>query len=256
MNYLVIYPGRFHPFHLGHKASYDWLVNKFGESSVYIATSNVQAENSPFSFSDKLTMMTKLGVPASHVVQVKNPYQAVEITNGLSDEEKKTTALIFAVSQKDTARFNFSPKKDGSPSYLQPLPENIKKLKPMTQHGYVVVTPTVNFKVRGADADSASKVRELYANGNDNDRTSIITDLYGTPDSELKAIFDKRLAVDKPEQIVTYGAEAIDGGTKEFGESRQQRLHKLSERIKKLKQHIQEMRQPKNPDYIDEKINR
>ena len=71
MNYLVIYPGRFHPFHRGHMASYDWLTNKFGNDSVYIATSNVQAPiTSPFNYSDKVMMMTKLGVPASHIANV------------------------------------------------------------------------------------------------------------------------------------------------------------------------------------------
>ena len=153
MNTLVVYPGRFHPFHRGHKGSYDWLTKKFGDNSVYIATSDKQdPETSPFSFGEKVAMMTKLGVPASHVVQVKNPYQAKEIVDQLSDEEKATTALVFAVSQKDTGRFSFAPKKDGSPSYLQPLPENLKQLKPMTEHGYVAMTPTVNFRVKGADA--------------------------------------------------------------------------------------------------------
>ena len=256
MNIIVVYPGRFHPFHRGHKASYDWLINKFGDG-VYIATSDVQnAEDSPFSFTDKVKMMTKLGIPSGHIVQTKNPYQAKEIVGALSDEEKSTSALVFAVSEKDAERFNFAPKKDGNPSYLQPLPENLKKLKPMTKHGYVVVTPTINFKVRGADADSASAIRKMYLDGNDNDRNQIITDLYGVPDPELKAIFDQKLGVNTPENIVTYGAEVIDGGTKEFGESRNIKLKKLSERILKLKQQLKEMRQAKAQDYIDEKISR
>jgi cytidyltransferase-like protein len=74
MNYLVIYPGRFHPFHLGHKASYDWLTQQFGENSVYVASSDKQeAETSPFAYADKVKMATKLGVPAGRIKQVKNP---------------------------------------------------------------------------------------------------------------------------------------------------------------------------------------
>jgi len=110
MNLLVIYPGRFHPFHLGHKASYDYLVKKYGADNVYIATSDVQAPaTSPFSYSDKVAMMTKLGIPASHIARVKNPYQATEITAAMPDPEN--TALIFAISEKDmegdSARFKF-----------------------------------------------------------------------------------------------------------------------------------------------------
>lgn len=257
MNYLVIYPGRFHPFHRGHKASYDWLVKKFGEGSVYIATSDVQnPEDSPFSYSDKVAMTTRLGIPASRVVQVKNPYRADEIIGSLSAEEKQTTALIFAVSEKDTARFNFKPKKDGSPSYLQPLPENLKKLKPMLEHGYIAITPTVNFRVKRVDADSASAIRKMYLDGNDNDRNQIITDLYGEPDAEIKKIFDQKLGADVLDKTVTYGKEIIDGGEAKVGIMREtkQKMQQILDRIQQMKQQLQEMRQVQSQDYIDEKI--
>jgi hypothetical protein len=197
MNLLVVFPGRFHPFHLGHKASYDYLTKKYGADSVYIATSNVQAPaTSPFSYSDKVAMMTKLGVPASHVVQVRNPYQAKEITDSLPDPGN--TALIFAISEKDMAgegaRFKFGTKKNGDPSYMQPLPEHLKQLQPLTQHAYVDIAPTVNFQVRGADANSASEIRQRYIKGSAVDRDQIITDLYGTYYPELRDIFDQKLA--------------------------------------------------------------
>jgi hypothetical protein len=141
-------------------ASYNWLIKEFGENNVYVASSSVQdPETSPFEFDDKVKMATKLGVPSGHFVNVKNPYQATEITSSLSDEERANTALIFAVSEKDAQRFNFAPKKDGSPSYLQPVPANKKSMKPMTKHGYVAITPTVNFRVKGVDANSASQIR-------------------------------------------------------------------------------------------------
>jgi len=196
MNYLVIYPGRFHPFHLGHKASYDYLVNKYGADAVYIATSDKQAPvTSPFSYSDKVAMMTKLGVPASHVVKVKNPYQATEITDNLSPEQKADTVLIFAVSAKDAERFNFKPKRDGSASYIQSLSSAGKKLQPMTKAAYIDITPTVNFRVRGRDANSATVVRQLFVDGNDADRDQIITDLYGAVDTGLRDMFKQRLGV-------------------------------------------------------------
>jgi hypothetical protein len=196
MNYLVIYPGRFHPFHRGHLSSYEYLTNKYGPENVYIATSDVQAPiTSPFSYADKVAMMTKLGIPASHIVQVKNPYQPKEITDNLPPEAKNDTALIFAVSAKDGDRFTFGTKKNGEPSYIQPLPEDIKQLQPLTKHAYVDVTPTVNFKVRGVDANSASEVRKMYLKGSDADRDQIITELYGTYYPELRDMFDKKLGL-------------------------------------------------------------
>jgi nicotinamide mononucleotide adenylyltransferase len=211
MNYLVIYPGRFHPFHRGHLASYEYLTKKYGPENVYIATSDVQAPvTSPFSYSDKVAMMTKLGIPAGHIVQVRNPYQAKEIVDNLPEETKNDTALIFALSEKDMAgekpRFTFGTKKNGEPSYMQPLPEDKKFIKPLTKHAYVDITPTVNFKVRGVDASSASEVRKMYLKGNDADRDQIITELYGAYYPELRDIFDRKLGV--AEQVKEYIKEA------------------------------------------------
>jgi hypothetical protein len=256
MNYLVIYPGRFHPFHRGHKASYDYLAKKYGENSVYFATSAVQDPlTSPFSYADKVKMITGLDVSPGHVVQVKNPYQATEIVNSLSDEEKSNTVLIFAVSEKDmlegSARFRFDPKKNGDPSYLQPVPENNKKLQPMTKHGYVAVTPTVNFRVKGQDADSASAIRKLYRDGNDNDRNQIITDLYGTPDPELRAIFDQRLGVDTAQEAVIYGQERVFAGDNPVNVMREHKLARIQENIQRLKNKIKTVKE--SQDYIDER---
>jgi hypothetical protein len=260
MNYLVIYPGRFHPFHQGHKASYDWLINQFGENNVYIASSSVQApDTSPFEFSDKVKMATKLGVPAGHVINVKNPYQATEITSTLSDEEKANTALIFAVSAKDAERFNFAPKKDGSLGYLQPVPDNKKSMKPMIKHGYVAITPTVNFRVKGADANSASEIRKIYRDGNDNDRLRIITDLYGAPDPELKDVFDKRLGVNDPGEGIIYGQEAVFAGDNPVSVMRERKEHLLAkitylrEQLAQVRQVIPNFQNPVVVDYIDEK---
>jgi hypothetical protein len=206
MNLLVVYPGRFHPFHLGHKASYDYLAQKYGVDNVYIATSDVQAPvTSPFSYADKVAMMTKLGIPASHIVKVRNPYQVKELTDNLPDPGN--TALIFAISEKDMAgdgaRFKFGTKKNGEPSYMQPMPDNLKQLQPLTKHAYVDVAPTVNFKVRGADANSASEIRKMYIAGSDADRDQIITDLYGTYYPELRDIFDTKLGVtEKAQELI------------------------------------------------------
>jgi len=48
-NKVVVYSGRFQPFHKGHYATYDHLVKKFGKDSVYIGTSDVtDNKKSPF----------------------------------------------------------------------------------------------------------------------------------------------------------------------------------------------------------------
>ena len=180
----------------------------------------------------------------------------------LSDEERANTALIFAVSAKDAERFNFAPKKDGSPSYLQPVPDNKKVMKPMTKHGYVAITPTVNFRVKGADANSASEIRKLYRDGNDNDRLAIITDLYGTADPELKAVFDQRLGVNDPAEGIIYGQEAVFAGDNPVNVMRERKEHLLAkitylrEQLAQVRQIVPNLQDPVVVDYIDEKTTR
>jgi hypothetical protein len=188
MRKVVIYPGRFHPFHKGHKSVYDYLVKKYGAANVYVVSSGTQAPmTSPFSFADKKTMMKALGVPGSQIVQVKSPYQAREVTEKFDPE---TTAVIFAVSDKDTDRFSFKPKKNGDPSYMQPLG---KKFEPMNKHGYVELVPTATFSIAGKEINSASQIRSMYMNSNDNNRMKIIAELYGEPNEKIKKIFDTEL---------------------------------------------------------------
>ena len=241
MRTVVIYPGRFHPFHRGHKSSYDYLVKRFGADNVFVVSSDKQdPETSPFSFSDKMDMMTKLGIPPGRIAQVKNPYQAQEIKSEIDDPEN--TVLIFAVSEKDMAgddaRFSFGAKKDGSPSYMQPMPADGKGMKPMTQHAYVAVTPTVNFKVRGADANSASQIRKEYIAGNDSDREQIIADLYGDMDAGIRDIFDRKLGTAQPVKMVSESRARIA-----------EKINQLRERIAQLKEYTVE----EDPDYIEEK---
>jgi hypothetical protein len=256
MNTVVIYPGRFHPFHRGHKASYDELVKKFGAGNVYVVSSDLTAPlTSPFNFDDKRKMMAKLGIPSDKIVQVKNPYQAHEVTRSVPDPEN--TILIFAVSEKDmagdAARFKFGTKKDGTPSYMQPLPDNLKKAQPMTKHSYVAVTPTVNFKVRGKDANSASEIRKEYIAGNSADRDSIIVDLYGESYPEIRDLFDKKLGtVEQTQELIKEARLAP------LTESTRTRLTRILESIRDQELTVDSFEsldapEIEDPDYIEEK---
>ena len=165
MDTLVIYPGRFHPFHKGHKSVYDALVKRFGKNRVFIATSNkVDPPKSPFTFEEKRAMMALTGVDPSRVVQVKNPYQAVEITDNY---DPQNTIALFAVSDKDMAedpRFSFQPRKDGEPSYYQPVQKDMNTLD---KNAYIITVPTLQFDVLGKPMQSASEFRANFARADD-----------------------------------------------------------------------------------------
>jgi hypothetical protein len=100
---VVVYSGRFQPFHRGHYASYKKLVSKFGAGNVYIGTSNdTSGTKSPFNFSEKKKIATTMfGIPDDKFVQIRNPYQPTEI---LKKFDGQTTQYIAAVGEKDSDR--------------------------------------------------------------------------------------------------------------------------------------------------------
>jgi len=187
---VVIYPGRFHPFHKGHAAAFKYLADQYGK--VFISTSNkVDPPKSPFTFAEKKQMMIHAGIPSSAIVQTKNPYQAVEITQNYDPEN---TVLIFAVSEKDMdedPRFRFAPKKDGSPSYFQPLKSGT--LKPFSKHGYITTVPTLDFTVLGEPMRSATELRANFSRADDDTQKQMIIDLYGTYDPQIHSIMQTKI---------------------------------------------------------------
>jgi cytidyltransferase-like protein len=102
-NFVVVYSGRFQPFHKGHYAAYQNLVKKFGKDRVYIGTSNkTDNQKSPFNFKEKKIIMTKMfGIPSNKIVEIKNPYAPIEI---LKKYDENTTGYITVVGEKDANR--------------------------------------------------------------------------------------------------------------------------------------------------------
>jgi hypothetical protein len=251
MRTVAVYPGRFHVFHRGHQAVYDHLVNELGAENVYIATSSKQNNSdSPFSYADKVEMMTKMGVPPSRIVQVSNPYKINEIakTLGLDPEQDQ---LIYALGAKDAERFKYTP---DSPLQLR---SSVKKMQPVSKHAYVEVVPTATFNVLGKAVQSASDIRKMYLDGNENDRQQIIADLYGAVDSGLKDMFDQRLGVNAPQEGIIYGQEKIFAGDNPVTVMRERR-EKLMAKITEMREQLARFRQLQLNeetvvDYIEEK---
>lgn len=192
----VIYPGRFHPFHKGHKGVYDYLNTKYGGSDVYITTTDkVELPKSPFDFNEKLQMMTLTGVPANKIINVTQNYNITNLENKIPIDLNRDS-VIFAVSEKDMVedpRFSKFTKKDGSPSYLQPLPKNLSALQPAIKHGYIDTVPTTTFTVLGKPATSASELRKQYVSLSPEQKKLFITDLFGKHSKTVQNIMDKKL---------------------------------------------------------------
>ena len=185
MRIVAVYPGRFHPFHKGHAASFKQLMQKFGLDNTYLAISSKQEQpKSPFSAQDRAKMANSLGIPSKNIIAVRNPYGAQEYIDQLNLDPDKT-AIVFGVSKKDMEgepalgippdpRFSFKAKKDGSPSYLQPF--SSKKVDPMSQHGYVMSTDVAEFPIAGQSMRDASAIRKAYAGADEKTKMKILTD--------------------------------------------------------------------------------
>jgi hypothetical protein len=250
MRTVAVYPGRFHVFHQGHKAVYDHLAQDPSINDVYIVTSAKQNDtDSPFTFADKVAMMTRMGIPASHIIQVANPYKIDEISQTLGLDPAQDR-LIYALGAKDAERFKYTPT-----SALQ-LRSGAKKMQPISKHAYVEVVPTVEFNVQGQRVQSAKDIRKMYVDGNDNDRNQIIADLYGRADPDLKAMFDQRLGINDPKEGIIYGQETVYAGDMPQQVMRERR-EQLVNKIALIREQLAEFRRLNiNLDYIDERTSR
>ena len=151
---VVVYAGRFQPFHKGHNATYEHLVKQFGRDNVYIGTSN-KTDNikSPFKFNEKKMIMTKMfGISSNKIVQIKNPYAPTEIIGKFN---KETTAFITVVGEKDRYRLKGK--------YFEPYhPDRVES--GYKDKGYVYVAPAQSNPISGTE------VRKLLSFGNDDSK--------------------------------------------------------------------------------------
>ena len=170
MKQLVIMPGGFHPFHAGHLALYQSALEAFPGADVKVAATN-DISNRPFPFKLKEKLAQLAGVPPGDFYQVKSPFRAEEITKNYDPAD---TQLIFVRSEKDADKppRPGGTKKDGNPSYLQPVSD---RMEPMTQHAYMAYLPTVTF---GPGMRSATEIRTAWPELDERRRMALVMSLY------------------------------------------------------------------------------
>lgn len=139
-NIVVIYSGRFQPFHKGHFSTYSHLVSKFGKENVFIGSSNDTSNaKSPFNFKEKKKIATTMfPIPSNKFLQIRNPYKPEEI---LKKFDPDTTAYVTVVGEKDADRLKgkYFKKYTGNPDtgYLEA--------------GYVYAAPAQPNPISGTD---------------------------------------------------------------------------------------------------------
>jgi nicotinamide mononucleotide adenylyltransferase len=184
---IVVYPGRFQPFHVGHYSVYKNLVDKYGEDNVYIGTSDkTDDDKSPFGFNDKKSIIEKMfKIPADKIVNVKNPYAPAEILS----KYPENTSFVTAVSSKDADRLNRGGKYFKPVSANQPITGNYKDV------GYVETVPEFNLDVNGKNI-SGTTVRDTLGNPNTTDtvKKNLFVKMYGHFDPDVFKLITSKLS--------------------------------------------------------------
>ena len=100
----VFYGGRFQPMHKGHHKVYMNLVEQFGSSNVFIATTvskTATPDRDPFTFDEKAMIANKMfGIPQQNILNTQ-PYRPdVKLTG----KDPDNTAVVLVFSAKDAGR--------------------------------------------------------------------------------------------------------------------------------------------------------
>lgn len=191
---IAIYPGRFQPFGKHHAASFMWLQNKFGKENTYIVTSNKTDDKSPFNFAEKKAIIELYGIDPSHIIEVKNPYNPVELYGQF---DGNTTDAVIMVGDKDMGgdpRFKIVPKKDSSLSFFQDYKSNETNMQPLSKHGYLINAPHISINIPGYGEMSGTEIRQVLGDTTKTreEKTQLFKDIFGWySDKMANYIFDK-----------------------------------------------------------------
>ena len=199
-NLIVIFSGRFQPFHLGHKKLYDLAKKQFPGADFFIATADEVAKKDdtsryPFNFAEKKEIIKAAGIPENEIVQVKQPYKPIEI---LKNYDANVAKVIYIVGKKDMEsdpRFKFGTTKKGTATYFQPF-KDLQSMQPFKEqggHGYIYAPSTIEFNIGNKKIVSATELRNLYKNSNEAARKQIVQAVLGKFDAKIYNLFSAKL---------------------------------------------------------------
>lgn len=122
-DYIVVFPGRFNPFHNGHLSVYRELIKKFGANNVYIYTSDiVKKPKSPLNFEQKKYLISRI-IPKDKIIKMTGSAYRIEDIVKDFNIDINTAKMIIALSEKDALRLIHSSKfKDATIPIIEMLP--------------------------------------------------------------------------------------------------------------------------------------
>jgi len=179
--FIVIYSGRFQPFHINHYLNYKELVDTFGPDRVYIATSDkVEPPRSPFTFTEKKKIMVNVyAIPDDKIIQVVNPYKPDEVFATLDD---KNVGYICAIGKKDIDRLT------GGKYFVPYAGEKVFDLK----HGYVYVLSDKSSSFEG-EVITGSLIRTIFRSKNVKRKLQLYNSIYPVFESSIFKLLAEKI---------------------------------------------------------------
>lgn len=208
---IVIFSGRFQPFHKGHMAAYQYLIDKFGQENVNIFTSDLTKGESPLDFEERKKIINFAGIPNQYIWYAAEPYNPNTVAQNLKIDPQ-TTTLIYAISTKDMIedpRFSFKANEDGSPSYMQPYKNSFES---MNKHCYILTYPKVDFTIMDKEFDSSKQIRDYFPTLDNEQQRLFIKDLYGRYNKDIHKLMDKKLQSINLTEIIKLINESVAAG--------------------------------------------
>jgi cytidyltransferase-like protein len=189
---VVIYGGKFQPFHAGHYEIYQKLVKEFGKKNVFISTADLNKsklknstyiDNHIFTFDEKCLILEKMfNIPREQVMVVKrSPYLPSwkEIPVEGSDY-----ALISICGEKDKERFDELGNETMTVQEYKPG----MKLESCLDHKYYYILE--NEKVHL----SATEVRNFFRENHDeDDKKEFFKEVFGKFNQEIYDLVNNRI---------------------------------------------------------------
>jgi hypothetical protein len=220
---VVIYPGRFQPFHLGHAAVFQQLQGRFGRGNVFVGYSGAPRKKEDpanpkyFDSTQTRAFIHAAGVPDDLIKDISgsgaNNMYGAEGWAKVVPFDPATTVVILAIGAPDAGQLELNARYQqhtptgkvaklppgkvvGDEKPLKSLPDNLAECQTSDKFAYVVVVPEVHKQITiGKQPINVSHGKDVRAAWNlvrkkEQSRAEFLTQMFGRNDPELGRILD------------------------------------------------------------------
>jgi cytidyltransferase-like protein len=213
---IVIYSGRFQPFHKGHHDVYRFLKERY--DNVFIVTTNTISKDKkryPFNFDEKIDIMKRFGRVETYDIYPKpitNPYSDYDITEYIKELKENSETLpptikrnienidlknllfIFAISDKD-----MTPTDGSKPRFIFPS-NNLVYTKKKNSKGNPIPAKIQKIKSRKSFKNTTFNNISLNTNINFNYILTVPTNIFSVLGQNINSATELRnMIVNPPE---------------------------------------------------------